>query len=147
MDDRLLAILAISMVIAIGMRQLRLPYTVGLVLVGAALSLSPVDFSVELTHDLVFELLLPPLLFESALSLHWRELRSDLGPILLLSILGTAVAAALVAAGMVFLLHWPTRAACLFGTLIAATDPVAVIAMLKENRLEGRLRRLIESES
>lgn len=147
MDFRLIAILAISMIIAIGARRLRLPYTVGLVFMGAALSFSPVDFGIELTHDLVFELLLPPLLFELALSLHWQELRSDLAPILLFSILGTAAAAALVATGMAFLLGWPPPAALLFGTLIAATDPVAVIAMLKENGVKGRLRVMIESES
>lgn len=52
-----------------------------------------------------------------------------------------------VAAGMVLLLGWPVRPAVLFGVLIAATDPVAVIAMFKDNGVTGRLRLLVESES
>ena len=48
---------------------------------------------------------------------------------------------------MVFGLSWPVAPALLFGVLIAATDPVAVIAMFKDNGIEGRLRLLVESES
>ena len=42
---------------------------------------------------------------------------------------------------------WPASSALVFGALIAATDPVAVIAMFKENKVKGRLRLLVESES
>ena len=52
-----------------------------------------------------------------------------------------------MATGIVFLLGWPVASALLFGVLIAATDPVAVIAMFKDNGIEGRLRLLVESES
>ena len=52
-----------------------------------------------------------------------------------------------VTAGMVSVLGWPVRSALLFGVLIAATDPVAVIAMFKDNGVSGRLRLLVESES
>src|SRR5262249_14378487 len=55
--------------------------------------------------------------------------------------------AVLIAAAMMFLLHWPGALACLFGALIAATDPVAVIAMFKDNGVGGRLRTLLEGES
>jgi monovalent cation:H+ antiporter, CPA1 family len=48
---------------------------------------------------------------------------------------------------MVAVLGWPVRSAVLFGVLIAATDPVAVIAMFKDNGVTGRLRLLVESES
>jgi len=48
---------------------------------------------------------------------------------------------------MVLVLGWPVAPALLFGVLIAATDPVAVIAMFKDNGIEGRLRLLVESES
>jgi CPA1 family monovalent cation:H+ antiporter len=48
---------------------------------------------------------------------------------------------------MVVLASWPLRSAVIFGVLIAATDPVAVIAMFKDNGLSGRIRLLVESES
>jgi monovalent cation:H+ antiporter, CPA1 family len=88
-------------------------------------------------------LILPPLLFEAALNIPWPELRRDILPILVLSTFGTIVSASVVAWGMA----WPTPSALVFGALIAATDPVAIIAMFKDNGVKGRLRLLVESES
>ncbi len=150
MDEGLrqvIVLFAVAMTVAIGARRFHLPYTVGLVFVGAVLTLLKVDVGQHLTHDLVFDLILPPLLFEAALAIHWRELRRDLAPILLFSTLGSALATGFVAAAMMRLMHWPLAPALTFGALIAATDPVAIIAMFKDNKLEGRLRLLIESES
>jgi CPA1 family monovalent cation:H+ antiporter len=48
---------------------------------------------------------------------------------------------------MNLLLGWPVASAILFGVLISATDPVAVIALFKDIGLKGRLRLLVESES
>ncbi len=140
-------ILALAMAVAIAARRLHLPYTVGLVLVGAGIAAFRGRFGVSLTHELIFDFLLPPFLFEAALNLRWRELRADLAPIFVLSTIGTVVAAGVVAAMMVLLLAWPPQAAVVFGALIAATDPVAVIATFKDHRVEGRLRLLVESES
>lgn len=142
-----LGLLIVAILVAIVARRLKLPYTVGLVAAGAGLALSRVDFGIALTHDIIFELILPPLLFEAALNIHWHELRRDLAPVLVLSIFGVAISAAIVAAGMAWLFAWPMAAALVFGVLIAATDPVAVIAMFKETGIGGRLRLLVESES
>lgn len=150
MDESLrqaVALLAIAIIVAIAARQFKLPYTVGLVIVGAILTLSKTSFAPHLTHELIFDLILPPLLFEAALAIHWRELRRDFFPIITLATLGAAGAAVVVAAGMVWLLNWPTGPALVFGALIAATDPVAIIAMFKDNKIHGRLRLLVESES
>jgi CPA1 family monovalent cation:H+ antiporter len=100
-----------------------------------------------LTHDLIFHLILPPLLFEAALLIPWPELRRELPLVLALSTAGVVIAAATVAAGMVTLLNWPTAPALIFGVLIAATDPVSVIALFKDLGLTGRLRFLVETES
>ena len=136
-----------AVVVALIARRLRLPYTVGLVLAGVAIRLIQVGPGALLTPHLITEAFLPPLLFEAALSLRWRELRRDALPIFVLSTLGVVISAAVVAGGLVWLLHWPMTAAILFGVLIAATDPVSVIATFKENKIEGRLRLLVESES
>ena len=101
----------------------------------------------RITHDLIFDLILPPLLFEAALTLSWRELVRDSLPLLALAGLGTLASAAFVAASMTTLLGWPSFSAIVFGALIAATDPVAIIAMFKDNRIKGRMRLLVESES
>lgn len=143
----ILFLLAVAMVVAIIARRLKLPYTVGLVLVGLAIALARVDTGAELTHDFIYYVILPPLLFEAALALQWRELRADAGVLLTLATLGTLIAAIVVAFGAAAIMHWPLPVAFVFGALIAATDPVAVIAMFKDNGVTGRLRTLLEAES
>ena len=140
-------LLIVAILVALAARRLSLPYTVGLVATGMALAFSPLDVGFGLTHDFIYLVILPPLLFEAAIAIHWRELRRDMLPVLVLTTLGVAISAAVVASGMVWLLAWPPAAALVFGVLIAATDPVAVIAMFKDLGLKGRLRLLVESES
>lgn len=150
MDENLrqaVAVLAVAMIVAIAARQVKLPYTVGLVIVGAGVALTRPDFAPHLTHDLIFDLILPPLLFEAALTLSWRELLRDSLPLLALAGFGTVISAVVVTASMTTLLGWPLGSALVFGALVAATDPVAIIAMFKDNKIKGRMRLLVESES
>ncbi len=144
---RALSLLCLAILVAIAARRLRLPYTVGLVLAGAALAALRIDAGLALTHDLIFDVVLPPLLFEAALNLHWSELKRDLAPVIALSTFGVALSAAIVAGGLFYWLGWPVESALVFGALIAATDPIAVIALLRESGVTGRLRLLIEAES
>src|SRR5260370_27306758 len=60
---------------------------------------------------------------------------------------GELMAAPVNAGGMHYALDWDWGSAVVFGVLIAATDPVSVIATFKEAGVTGRLRLLIESES
>ena len=66
---------------------------------------------------------------------------------LILAIFGVITSAVVVATGMVIGLGWPLPSALVFGVLIAATDPVSVIAMFKDTGVTGRVRLLVESES
>ena len=120
-----IGLLVVAILVAIAARRLRLPYTVGLVVAGMSLALSRIDLGIALTHDMIFDVLLPPLLFEAALNLRWGELRRDAVPILLLSIAGVLISAAVTYWGMRQLLGWPIAPALIFAVLIAATDPVA----------------------
>jgi hypothetical protein len=65
----------------------------------------------------------------------------------LLAFPGVAIAAAVVAIGMHWLLGWSWMGAGLFGARLAATDPVSVLATFKEVKLQPRLALLVESES
>jgi len=60
---------------------------------------------------------------------------------------GLCLSWGVTALGMRYLAGWEWMSALFFGALIAATDPVSVIATLKEARVRGRLRLLIEAES
>jgi CPA1 family monovalent cation:H+ antiporter len=143
---RTLGLLVVAILVAIIARRLRLPYTVGLVFAGTALALGNFDTGIRLTYDIIFDVILPPLLFEAAINIPWHELRRNMMPILVLSILGVVISAVVVTGGMVWFLAWPVTSALIFGVLIAATDPVAVIAMFKNTGVGGRLRLLVESE-
>jgi CPA1 family monovalent cation:H+ antiporter len=140
-------LLSIAAVVAMLTRRLRLPYSVGLVAAGIALALLRLSPRAQLTKDLLFDAFLPPLIFEAALFLPWKPLRHDLGVILLLATLGVALSAGITGLGMFYLAGWQWQSALLFGVLIAATDPVSVIATFKEARVRGRLLILVESES
>jgi CPA1 family monovalent cation:H+ antiporter len=128
-------------------RRLRLPYSAGLVAAGLTLAALPFGPRIVLTRDLIFTALLPPLLFEAALYLNWRQVQRDFPVIATLATLGVVISGGITAAGMHFGAHWEWRAALVFGALIAATDPVSVIATFRDAKAHGRLMVLIESES
>lgn len=141
------AILLVVCLIAMLSRRIGLPYSVGLLAGGLLLALTPDPPDLPLSRTLIFDVLLPPLVFEAALQLEWRRFRNELPLTLTLALSGVAIAAAVVAAGMHFTAGWSWIGALLFGTLIAATDPVSVIALFREIRAERRLSIVVESES
>ena len=140
-------LLLIAALVAMVAQRARIPYTVGLVLAGIALSFFPFGPRLELSKELIFTVLLPPLIFEATLFIRWRELIYNLPVILLFATIGVLFSALLTVAGMVYLAGWAWQSAALFGILIAATDPVSVIATFKEAGVHGRLRLLVEAES
>jgi CPA1 family monovalent cation:H+ antiporter len=142
-----IGLLAIAILVAVLARRLSLPYTVGLVLTGIGLAATRLGTGAMLTHDFILDVILPPLLFEAAINIHGHSLRRDILPVLTLTTVGVVVSTAFVAAGMIFLLSWPVMPSLVFGVLIAATDPIAVIALFKDIGVTGRLRLLVETES
>lgn len=140
-------LLLIAAVVAMLTRRLRLPYSVGLVAAGMILAFAPFAPKVVLTKELIFMALLPPLLFEAAYCIPWKQLRRDSPVIAVLATLGVAISACVTATGMHYLANWQWISALVFGVLIAATDPVSVIATFKEAKAKGRLLLLIEAES
>jgi len=140
-------LLLIAALVAMLCQRLRLPYTIGLVAAGIILGLLSFAPKVELSKELLFMVLLPPLIFEATLFIRWRELMKNLPVILVFASIGVLVSAVLTSAGMIYLAGWTWQSALLFGILIAATDPVSVIAAFKEAGVHGRLRLLVEAES
>ena len=145
--DQIGLILLVACVVAMITRRLNLPYTVGLVSAGIALTWLGGADKLVLTPHLVFEVLLPPLLFEAAMHLKWRPFRRDLPVSATLAFPGTILTATIIAAGMRMFVGWPWISSGLFGFLIAATDPVSVIAAFKSLKVAPRLALLVESES
>ncbi|MEO5342902.1 MAG: cation:proton antiporter [Gammaproteobacteria bacterium SHHR-1] len=145
----LLAILASGL-----FRRLALPYSVMLVIIGLGLAqwsehwsaLAPLR-QFRLTPELVFFIFLPTLVFESGLNLDARQLLKNLAPILSLAVPALLLSSAIIGLGLWALLGLELPVALLFGALISATDPVAVVALFKEIGAPRRLNILVEGES
>ncbi|MCK4710130.1 MAG: cation:proton antiporter, partial [Gammaproteobacteria bacterium] len=149
-----MALLTIAM-LAVGLfKNFSIPYSVLLVAIGIGLSelsqiwsfLLPLH-EFKLTPDLVFFVFLPALIFESGLSLDARLLLKNLAPVLTLAVPALLISTTLVGFSVWALLDIDLTIALLFGALISATDPVAVVALFKELGAPHRLNILIEGES
>ncbi|MEZ5656586.1 MAG: sodium:proton antiporter [Sphingobium sp.] len=140
-------LLFIASLVAMLTRRWGVPYSVGLVVAGIALALLPFGIEMPLTPELIFEVFLPPLVFEAAIQISWKPFRREMPLLLALVTLGVVLAAAIVATGMHYLVGWSWLGAAFFGVLVAATDPVSVIAMFKTVKVPHRLHLLVESES
>ena len=150
LDDtlRLIGILLfVAALVAIATRRLGLPYSVGLVAAGLVLAVLPLPLTLPLSRDLIFTVLLPPIVFEAALNIQWRDLERNALVLVVFASAGVAIATLIVALGMHGLAGWSWPTAALFGALIAATDPVSVIATFKNVKIDARLHLLVESES
>jgi Na+:H+ antiporter len=144
----------IAMAVAITVRHLRLPYTVGLVLAGLLLGLVHLFHAPVLDKSLLFSIFLPGLIFEAAFHIDFQELWRNRLTITTLAVPGvvastvlTAVTLAPIASALHFLPGFTWRQALVFGALISATDPVAVVSLFRKFGIPRRLSILIEGES
>ena len=140
--------------VALLTRRLRIPYTVALVLAGAGLGALHLAPGIALTRELLFAVFLPGLVFEASFHLKAADLRANGRAIFALAVPGILVAGGATAAllvGGVDLARlepsfgWPH--ALVFGSLIAATDPIAVVALFRTLGAPRRLTVLVEGES
>jgi len=153
------ALLLVATLVGILVKRLRMPYTVGLVLVGVALTfLNPffLQSSAEIISEsvgdvlvpqVILSLLVPPLIFEAAFHIKFSELRRDLPLILLYAVPGVVISMLLVGGAINLGTGLALPVALIFGALIAATDPVAVVALFRTLGVPKRLQTLIEGES
>ncbi len=144
------ALLAGAVVLGVLARRANLPLTVVLAAVGFVAGwLSHIQSPLhgERFEEVLVFVFLPVLVFEAAFGLSTRAFVRNLGPILVLAIPALAISAALVGLSLYVGLGTPLIPALLFGTLISATDPVAVVAIFRELGVPRRLLTLVEGES
>ena len=151
----MLAISSLSLFIA---QRLRIPHTVFLVAIGIVLGFLSVfqylNFLTQftLTPELLFFIFLPILIFDCAYNINIRHLTHDAVIISLLAVGSLLVSAFLIAVGIYFVfdligLDMPFILLLVFGAIISATDPVAVMALFKEYGAPRRLSLIFEGES
>jgi len=159
------------------LRKIPVPFTVLLLLIGIGLgilvrsglmNISSKGFIQEtfnlFTHSitwagsidphLILFVFLPTLIFEAAFALDVHAFKKSIGNALILAAPGiivalilTAIIVMMISSSGIGLVKWDWIIALLFGTLISATDPVSVVALLKELGAGKKLQTLIESES
>jgi CPA1 family monovalent cation:H+ antiporter len=142
-----LLFMVVAALVSLLAQRLRLPYTIALVIAGllaGGLHLFP---PVHITSEVLLTLVIPPLLFEGSLHLVPAHLRTYGLLIGLLAVVGTIVAALGIGAAVGAVAHLPMRTALLLGAIAAAIDPVSVIAMIRETRLDPRLAAILEGEA
>jgi CPA1 family monovalent cation:H+ antiporter len=154
-EEIILLLLATAIIASIVLAKIRFPYTVGLVVIGYIFAayvapniplLSPLS-GLALSTDIILFLFLPPLIFESAITLNSRLLSINILPVMLLAVIGLVISTVVVGVLLTFVSPLPLIFALLFGAFISATDPVAVIALFRELGVPKKLRALVEGES
>ncbi|CAN5699248.1 hypothetical protein BH24ACT15_BH24ACT15_08120 [soil metagenome] len=146
-------LLAGAVLVGLLAQRIHIPLTVvlalsGLLVVEAGGNLALTDLFVgEGFEDLLVNLFLPILIFEAALGLSVREFARNLIAIVALATVALVISATVVGFGLNWALGIPLTAALLFGVLISATDPVAVVAVFRQLGVSKRLLTLVEGES
>ncbi|MFC2030990.1 Na+/H+ antiporter [Chloroflexota bacterium] len=146
-----LIFLTIAVLVAYAATRLRIPYTIAMVLVGLGASIlhfrSELHLTIELEPEMILLIFLPGLLFEASYHIDLSLLRPNLRAILLLAIPGVLISTTVVGLILGVGLGLPLATALLFGVIISATDPVAVVALFKDLGVDRRLGIVVEGES
>lgn len=152
-ESAIIIALLVVVSVAVFVRRVNLPYTIALVVMGLLLgSLRWLGIgtslpTVELTRTVILFVFLPPLLFEASFDLEFESLRDNLTPILLLAVPGVVLGAFMIAGILNLTLGRTFETALVFGALIAATDPISVLAIFSRLGAPQRLAAIVEGES
>ena len=146
-------LLSVAVLVSLFTRRIHIPFTVVLATAGLVVNELGVDLAIsqlisgEGFENLVLNLFLPVLIFEAALMLSTREFMRNLIPIGALATIALAISAVLVGFSMNLTVGLSISAALLFGVIISATDPVAVVAIFRDVGVPSRLLTIVEGES
>jgi CPA1 family monovalent cation:H+ antiporter len=146
-EASIVSALLVVVAVAVLVRRFNLPYTVALVVMGLLLGAFPVLPRFQLTPEIILLIFLPPLLFEASFNLEYQAVRENLVPILLLAVPGVVLGAGLIAGMLRLSLNLPIETLLVFGALVAATDPISVLALFHRLGAPKRLSTIVEGES
>ena len=168
MDLQIILLLIAALLIGVALSQpiadrLSLSPTVVLALVGIAIGLTslylmregPGRFSavanvivnLPFHSDAFLYIFLPILVFDAALNIEVRRMAEDAVPILLLAVVAVLVGTVVIGAALIPLTAVPAIACFMLASIVATTDPVAVIAIFRDVGAPSRLTRLVEGEA
>ena len=149
-------------------QRTRIPYTVGLFAIGLAAGImnrmgvfhgmpqfsAALDSVANINPDLILYIFLPILIFDAAYELNLHIFKKTLTNATLLAAPGLIICMILTAGVLMAISFfvpgyekWTWASALMFGALISATDPVAVVALLHELKTSKRFSTLVDAES
>ena len=126
--------------------RLQIPLAILLVLTGVALALIPGLPRIELAPEFVLLLVLPPIIYSSAVAMSWREFHFNLRPISLLAIGCVTFTMIAVAAATHWLLGFAWPVGFTLGAIVSPPDAVAPLAIARRLQLPRRLAVILEGE-
>jgi monovalent cation:H+ antiporter, CPA1 family len=136
-------------VFTIDKKQKNFPVPMVLLLIGIGLSFTPYFSPMNITKDMIFNVFLPALLFISAYQFKIGGLKKNSGVIIVLSTLGLILTVLILgtAIHLVGLVSLSFIGALLIAAILTPTDPVSVVAILKESSDNPKIADVVEGES
>ncbi|MDQ2858230.1 MAG: sodium:proton antiporter [Candidatus Eremiobacteraeota bacterium] len=139
-----IALLAAALLVSVVAERAGIPYVVALLVVALPIELPHIPD--QFAPALLF-IFLPALIFEAAWNVDATILRNRSALIAILALPGVILTAFLVAGGLALAGLMPFLPALLLGAILAATDPIAVIAVFRRFRVPEELATIVEGES
>ena len=145
----ILLVISLSFVGAILSEKLRISYTTVMIALGLALSFLKLAGGLNalpLDRSIILGLIVPPLIFEAAMRTRYEVLRTVRKTVLSLAIFGVMISALLTGLLLNIALALPLVVALTFGVIVAPTDPVSIVNILKRTKAPERLTTILETE-
>src|SRR5579863_7121665 len=142
----LVFLLAVIAGIAVVAERSRIPPSILLVLTGVALALVPGLPTIEIAPEFVLLVMLPPIIYSSAVAMSWRESRFNLRPISLLAIGCVVFTTVTAAAATHWLLGFSWPVGFVLGAIVSPPDAVAPLAIARRMQLPKRILVILEGE-
>lgn len=141
-------LLSIAMIGGILTNYLKIPYASMLVLIGLIVGLFHIFPHLKITPAIIYYVFLPILIMEGAVKFQVKTLKENLLPISVYAIFGTVISTILSGLALHYVFHLPLKQSLLFGAIISPTDPLSIMALLKNNESgkEG-IKTVLEGES
>ena len=143
----IIILLTIACFVLTAARKVNLPYSIALVFVGLIISFTQLTPDLSISSDVIFSIILPPLLFHGAMHIDLENLKFNWKSIGMLAIPGVIVSTLLIGLILNHFIGLDMKYAFLLGAILSPTDPISVLSILSKVGAPKRLRLILEGES
>jgi len=144
--ESLILLLVVVAAVGVAAKRLKVPPAILLVLTGVVLALVPGLPAVRLAPEFVLLLVLPPIIYSSAVAMSWREFRFNLRPISQRAVGCVVFTTVAAAAATHWLLGMPWPVGFVLGAIVSPPDAVAPLSIARRMQLPRRILVILEGE-